>query len=1467
MIKRYNLSPQQSITYLTDSDSYNVMSFSLDETYSRKFYDAVEEVLNDELCIYMSIASLGKEAILSVGEERNFEVKLLRKEEIENAENQTYKKHNLSITIVQNNEHIVSVTFKYCLYYFDNWSIITLYHRILKKYHTGTYEKSDVDYLQYSAWREHIISEEENEENLEFWKDIMKNFRPFRTNLELNLSEPGKRKTQIHKLGDKLVQVLRKPPIDKEILLLSGLHYTLSQVSADKNAAYGLGYVSHGRSFDQLYNNIGLYANPLPFSAEAIKGFSKIEEYCGSIAKLMMLLNSRKEYIPYNQDYSDFMKSNFRYIFEFIDLGVITKDKTQVSQIIDHRNNYSGLITQVYSAQDETTIALHHNDTIRSEDIAYFMQLWEHNTIQLIEKFHENIDAIESDETGSAKQLKKESTETGESLLDRYFDIVQHFPDRIAIEDENGKYSYKQIDDKSNELSALILQKISDTSSPTIGVMYDADYHLIVAFLAILKINGSIVPIDPNDSGQRIKHILNNVNAQLLITGSSYQKEEFEPKLFIDTLNLTGTNSKADNFFKSSVRTPDSTSYIIYTSGTTGVPKGVCIQDKSLINYIDFLNGTLDISHNDTSILLSSYAFDLGYTSLWGTLLSGGKLHMVKKDTLYDVDDVISKIIDKKITYIKTTPSYFNAILNAKDFHKIEGSALKKIILGGEKIKTKDLTDFKKYFQNIELINHYGPTETTIGTVFKRIKSIEKYAERPVIGTPIPNNFVVVLDERNKEVQKYETGNIYIGGAGLAKGYLHNDDLTSEKFIVHPEYGRMYTTGDVGFFTLENEIMFLGRGDSQVKIRGYRVEPDEVKNVISSFPEVTDAVVLPVENNGDTGLCAFIAGFSKEKASVLEEFLKISLPEYMIPAKILFIDKVPLTTNNKVDLKALQHLYEEDKSGKGISGLYKEKGSFVTTELHGPLLRIWKETLMVDEITGSSNFFSLGGHSLKGIQMLNKIYKEFNIKITLGDIYKYPEFEGLSGFLLEKVNQSDESRYTRIYPVPVQSRYEVSNSQKRMWLSTIKKESAALFNVPMHYLINGALNIDAIKASFLALIQKHETLRTVFKYEDGDIYQYILSIEDIDLHIPVVDITDTSLIISFLRQERYKSFDLSRELPIRLTLIKKSETAYILATTLHHIISDGWSRKLLYKEIKENYNTYLKDRHIDIRPLAIQYKDYVSWHKRKYNTYEDFWKSFFSEDIPALDFPIDYVRPGMISYNGTAISTTLTKNLAGLKQSLKERSLSLNNYLIGIYGLLIHAYTDQSKFYIGTISSGRTHVDTEQIIGSFINYLPLKIKVSSGMNLNTFLEENTKGFVQVYENEDYPFDLMVEKYLLSNDASRNPFFDTTIILHNEEEVSRKVFFDDGVEIEEFIHEEEIGTHSKIEFKIDLTIRKEELNIRLEYNTDIFSESKMRKFLQLYSDLIEKMVNNYGDTLNEVIDALRIEISQDQEFLI
>lgn len=1465
MIKRYNLSPQQNLTYLAESKDhlYNVMAFSLKEIQSRKLCDDIQEVLSDELCLYMQITSPGKEAFLSVVEERSFEVKLLQKEETDNAENSGSKGYNLRITIIQDNENAVSIQFRYSLYYFDSWSIITLYHRILEKYHTGTYNSSDISYLQYSAWRKHIISEEGSEENSEFWKDIMKNFQPFRTNLELNLPDAGKRKTQIHKLNNKLVQMLQTVPIDKEILLLSAWYYTLCQISADKNTKYGVGYVNHGRSFEQLYKNIGLYANPLPFSAEPAKNFSGIEEYCNNIGRQMMLLGSRKEYISNNQEYADFIKLNFRYIFEFIDLSIISKNITPISQITDHGNDYSDCIARIYSAKEEITVALHHKDIIRSEDIHYFMQLWEHNCIQFIEKYHESIDAVEPSGISVQKQLKTENAGTAGSVLERYTAILRQFPDNVVIEDESGEYSYKSIDEKSNELAVLMQEKISDTSSPVIAVICDPDHHLILAFLAILKINGSIVPIDPNDSPQRVAHILSNAGAQLLITGSSYQKEEFEPKLFIDTLEFTGGKSPEIN----STRTPDSILYIIYTSGTTGVPKGVCIQDRSLINYIGFLNGTLGINHNDTSILLSSYAFDLGYTSLWGTLLSGGKLQMVKKDTLYDVDEVISKITDKKVTYIKTTPSYFNALLNTKNFNKIERSDLKKIILGGEKIKTDDMADFKNSLRNVEIINHYGPTETTVGTVFKRIQDIEEYIERPVIGTAIPNNFVVILDDRNKEVSKYETGNIYIGGAGLAKGYLDNESLTLEKFIEHPEYGRIYATGDIGFFTLENEIMFLGRGDSQVKIRGYRVEPDEVKNVIRSYSGVTDSAVLAIESSRDTGLYAFVAGVTQESSLDLAEYLKNSLPEYMIPAEILFVDKIPLTTNNKVDQQSLKNLYKEYKSGKNIPDSSKEKEIFVTSDLQKQLLRIWKETLMADEITASSNFFSLGGHSLKGIQMLNKIYKEFNVKISLGDIYKYPEFGILSAFLLEKVNASGESLYTKISPVPVQSRYEVSNSQKRMWLSTIKKESAALFNVPMHYSVTGPLDIGVIKASFLALIQKHETLRTIFKYEDGDIYQYILPIESLDLDIPVIHIQDTSSVTEFLRAERYKSFNLSGEFPIRLNLIKKSETEYILVTTLHHIISDGWSREILYKEIKENYNTYLKHRHINVQPLVIQYKDYVNWHKKKYKTHENFWESFFAEDIPSLDFPIDYVRPGVISYKGTAITTKIKENFAGLKQSLNEQSLSLNNYLVGIYGLLIHAYTDQSKFYIGTISSGRTHVDTEQIIGSFINYLPLKIRVSSEMNFQAFLEENIKGFVRVYENEDYPFDLMVEKYLPNHNASRNPFFDTTIILHNEEEISRTIVFDDGVQIEEFIHEEEIGTHSKIEFKIDITVRKEELIIRLEYNTDIFSDSKMTKFLQLYTDLIEKMVDNHHGTLDEVLDTLRIEMNQDQEFLI
>lgn len=1465
MIKRYNLSPQQNLTYLAENKDnlYNVVVFSLEEIQSSKLYDDIQEVLRDELCLYMGITSPGKDVFLSVDQERSFDVKLLRKEEIENAENSGSKEYNLGINIIQDNENAVSIQFRYSLYYFDSWSIITLYHRILEKYRTGTYDSPDISYLQYSAWREHIISEEGNEENSGFWKDILKNFQPFRTNLELNFPGEGKRKTQIHKLSTRLVQMLQTASVDKEILLLSTWYYTLYQISTDKNTKYGVGYVNHGRSFEQLYKNIGLYANPLPFNAEPAKKNSGIEEYCNNIGKQMMSLSSRKEYIPNNQEYADFIKSNFRYIFEFIDLSIITKDRTPISRIIDQGNDYSDCIARIYSAKEEVTVALHHKDIIRSEDIAYFMELWEHNCIQFIEKYHESIDAVKPYGIGIQKQLKTENTTTVESVLERYAGILQQFPDNVAIEDENGEYSYKKIDEKSNELAVLIQEKISGISSPVIAVMCDPDHNLIVAFLAILKINGSIVPIDPNDSPQRVAHILSNADAQLLITGSSYQKEEFEPKLFIDTLEFTGGKSPEIN----TTRTPDSILYIIYTSGTTGVPKGVCIQDRSLINYVDFLKGTLDINHNDTSILLSSYAFDLGYTSLWGTLLSGGKLQMVKKDTLYDVDEVIGRIADKEVTYIKTTPSYFNAILNAKNFNKIERSNLKKIILGGEKIKTDDLADFKKYLKTVEVINHYGPTETTVGTVFKRIQDIEKYIERPVIGTAIPNNFVIILDDRNKEIPKYETGNIYIGGAGLAKGYLDNENLTLEKFIEHPEYGRIYATGDIGFFTLENEIMFLGRADNQIKIRGYRVEPDEVKNVIRSYPGVKDSAVLAIENNKDIGLYAFVAGITEGSSSGLREYLKNSLPGYMVPAGILFVDKIPLTTNNKVDQQSLKNLYEEHKSGKNIPDSSKENEILVTSDLQEQLLRIWKETLMADEIAGSDNFFSLGGHSLKGIQMLNKIYKEFNVKISLGDIYKYPEFESLSALLLEKINASGESLYTKISPVPIQSRYEVSNSQKRMWLSTIKKESAALFNVPMHYSVTGPLNIEGIRASFLALIQKHETLRTLFKYEDGDIYQYILPIESIDLDIPLINISDTPLVVEFLREERYRPFDLSGELPIRLSLIKKSEIEYILVTTLHHIISDGWSREILYKEIKENYNIYLKHKHVNVQPLVIQYKDYVNWHKNKYKTHEKFWENFFAEDIPSLDFPIDYVRPGVISYKGTAISTKIRENFSGLKQNLNEQSLSLNNYLVGIYGLLIHAYTDQSKFYIGTISSGRTHVDTEQVIGSFINYLPLKIKVSPEMNFQTFLEENTKGFVQVYENEDYPFDLMVEKYLPHHNASRNPFFDTTIILHNEEEISRTVVFDDGVQIEEFIHEEEIGTHSKIEFKLDITVRKEELIIRLEYNTDIFSESKMTKFLQLYTDLIEKMANNCQDTFGEVLDRLRIEMNQDQEFLI
>ncbi|UCH94493.1 MAG: amino acid adenylation domain-containing protein, partial [Candidatus Aminicenantes bacterium] len=568
---------------------------------------------------------------------------------------------------------------------------------------------------------------------------------------------------------------------------------------------------------------------------------------------------------------------------------------------------------------------------------------------------------------------------------------------------QNAHLTYKQLNKKSNQLARLLRVKgiIPDTIA---GIMIEPAVEMMIAILAILKAGGSYLPIDPHQPRERISYMLNDSQAALLLT-SGQLSETLNitffnyPYLLIDDLTLyhgDETNLKP-------ISRTHHVLYTIYTSGTTGKSKGTLVENKNLVNYIHWFKKKINLTVNDRTVLTSSFGFDLGYSLIYSSILSGCQLHIIPRQTYYSPEDLIRYICCHRITYIKVTPSLFTTIVESSGFSLESCQTLRLVVLGGEEIKLPDLDKAHALRPHLEIMNHYGPTEATIGCVAQMIDfdRFEQYKKRPTIGYPINNMKVFVLDKGLKLVPVGVPGELCVSGAGTARGYLNRPDLTAEKFNHKRKKvpgKRIYRTGDLARWLETGNIEFLGRMDTQVKIRGYRIETSEIENHLLEHNAIKEAVVILRQRaSADKYLCAYIvphkggdlAG-NETTAKKIREHLSKTLPDYMIPLYFILMDEIPLTPNGKIARDALP----APGANASQSG-YTPPRDQVEVELAA----LWSEVLNIEKPGIDDNFFELGGHSLKATVLMSKIHKTFNIKIPLAELFKTPFIRGISSYI------------------------------------------------------------------------------------------------------------------------------------------------------------------------------------------------------------------------------------------------------------------------------------------------------------------------------------------------------------------------------------------------------------------------------------------------------------------------------------
>ena len=1249
-------------------------------------------------------------------------------------------------------------------------------------------------------------------------------------------------------LSEKLKELSRREGVTLFMSLLAGLQVMLSKYTGQQDIAVGT--VVANRNRVEVEELIGFFVNTLVLRTE-VGGNPSLKEVLRRVREVTLGAYQNQD-VPFEklveelQPERDLSRSPL-----FQVMLMLQNNEEQELELPGVR--LSRVDIQPSVAKFDLQLALNESVEGMTGEICYAVDLHEAETVerlvehlrmvleQMVEEPEQRIGDVSLLSGEEREQVVVEwnrtEVEYPQSCVHELFEEqVKRTPEAVAVEYEGRQMSYGELNRCANQLGHY-LRKQGVGPEVRVGICMERSLEMVVGLLGIMKAGGAYVPLEPAHPVERLKYMLEDAQATVLLT-----REEMLDRLPEFAGIVVDLDAQEEEMSRQSSENPipicaaENLMYVVYTSGSTGKPKGVGGTHRSMVNRLAWMERLFPVAEDERCCQKTSLGFIDAATEIFGPLVHGASLLIIGDSVVRDAKQLVELLAEHGITRMVLVPSLLRALLASEADPGRRLESLRMVVSSGEALG-KDLAHlFRETMPQAHLLNFYGSSEVAGDATWYEASGCGA-SDRVLIGQPMDNVETYVLNEELEPVPVGMTGELYIGGAGLARGYLNRADLTAEKFVPNcfsrAAGERLYRTGDHARWQANGRLEFLGRRDHQVKIRGYRIELGEIEAVLLGHEDLEQAVVVIDAEQRLVGYVVRKTGAEKLQTSQLRSYLKERLPEYMVPSAFVMLEALPLTSSGKVDRKALpkpEYATSEDLTG-------------ACTPEEEILCGIFAEVLRLDRVGMKQNFFEAGGHSLLATRVISRIRNTFNVELPLRALFEAPTVAGLA----ERVSGLRGAGQLAAPPLAAVGRegdLPLSFAQQRLWfLHQLDPESVA-YNMPFGIRLSGELNRQVLSKSLNELVRRHEVLRTHFVLKDGGAVQVIASavevkIEETDLR-GMAEAEREGEVARYAEAEAHSGFDLGEGPLLRVKLLQLEEE-HVLLATMHHIVSDGWSLGIMAREIGQLYGAYVKGEESPLAELPVQYGDYAVWQREwlRGEVLEEqlkYWRKQLGEMEP-LDLPTDHPRPAVMNQRGVARTFTIGKQLSEkLKELSRGEGVTLFMVLLAGLQVVLSKYTGQEDIAVGTVVANRNRVEVEGLIGFFVNTLVLRTEVGGNPSLKEVLRRVREVTLGAYQNQDVPFEKLVEELQPERDLSRSPLFQVMLVLQNNEEQELKM---PGVRLSR------VGVQPSVtKFDLQLTLnesRGEGLAGEISYAVDLYEAGTVERMVEHWRMVLEEMV--------------------------